>query len=59
MARNGQKDMFSRTAQLCTGIERDMAAVMAGIALEWSNGQVEGQVNRLKFIKCTLRDLAV
>jgi transposase len=33
------------------GIERDRAAVLAGIALPWSNGQVEGQVNRLKFIK--------
>jgi len=33
------------------GIERDKAAVVAGLMLAWSNGQVEGQVNRLKLIK--------
>ncbi len=33
------------------GLERDRAAVDAGLALEWSNGQVEGQVNRLKMVK--------
>jgi transposase len=33
------------------GLERDTAAVMAAIQLPWSNGQVEGQVHRLKLIK--------
>lgn len=33
------------------GIERDKAAVVAALSLEWSNGQVEGQVNRLKMLK--------
>ena len=33
------------------GLEQDLAAVEAGIGLEWSNGQVEGQVNRLKLLK--------
>jgi transposase len=33
------------------GIERDEAVVRAGLTYQWSNGQVEGQVNRLKFIK--------
>lgn len=33
------------------GIQRDYAAVKAALALPWSNGMVEGQVNRLKFIK--------
>lgn len=33
------------------GIKRDEAAVRAGLTYQWSNGQVEGQVNRLKFIK--------
>ena len=28
-----------------------MAAVQAAIETQWSNGQVEGQVNRLKTIK--------
>jgi hypothetical protein len=30
---------------------RDRAAITAAILLKWSNGQVEGQVHRLKLIK--------
>ncbi len=33
------------------GLRRDHAAVKAALCYEWSNGQVEGQVNRLKLIK--------
>ena len=33
------------------GIERDKEAVVAGLTLRWSSGQVEGQVNRLKLMK--------
>ena len=33
------------------GLKQDYDAVKAGLTLEWSNGQVEGQVNRLKMIK--------
>ena len=33
------------------GIRSDYAAVKAAFTLEWSNGPVEGHVNRLKFIK--------
>jgi transposase len=33
------------------GLERDSAAVRAALRLPYSNGQVEGQVNRLKLIK--------
>lgn len=33
------------------GIRRDYAAVRAAFSLPWSNGVVEGQVNRLKLIK--------
>lgn len=33
------------------GIERDKEAVTAGLTLEYSNGQLEGQVNRVKNIK--------
>lgn len=33
------------------GIERDKPAVAAALSLPFSNGQVEGQVNRLKLIK--------
>ncbi len=34
-----------------TGLRRDEAAVRAAMKSEWSNGQVEGQVNRLKLLK--------
>jgi len=34
-----------------TGVQQDKDAVIAGLTLAWSNGPVEGQVNRLKLIK--------
>ena len=33
------------------GLQDDHAAVQAAVALDWSNGQVEGQINRLKTLK--------
>lgn len=33
------------------GLLQDRAAVEAAMRSEWSNGQVEGQVNRLKVLK--------
>ena len=33
------------------GIQRDKPAVLAGLTLEWSQGQTEGQITRLKLIK--------
>jgi transposase len=38
-------------AGFCRGVRRDWEAVVAGLTLEWSNGPVEGQVNRLKVLK--------
>ena len=32
-------------------LRRDYDAVRAGLSLPWSNGQVEGQIHRLKLIK--------
>jgi len=37
--------------QFSKSIKQDLAAVMNALSLPWSNGQVEGQVNRLKLIK--------
>jgi len=37
--------------QFASGIKYDYDAVKAALTLDWSNGQVEGQVNRLKTIK--------
>jgi transposase len=33
------------------GLQKDLAAVRNALRYAWSNGQTEGQVNRLKFIK--------
>jgi transposase len=37
--------------EFVAGVERDKAAVMAGLTLVQNNGVVEGQVNKLKLIK--------
>jgi transposase len=37
--------------RLAKSFRRDYAAIKAGIALPWSTGPVEGQINRLKMIK--------
>lgn len=37
--------------QFAVGLRRDWEAVVAGLTLPWSNGPVEGAVNRLKLIK--------
>ena len=37
--------------QFAKGISQDMEAVTNALSLPWSNGQTEGQVNRLKLIK--------
>lgn len=34
-----------------TSLRRDYTAIQSGLSLPWSQGQVEGQVNRLKMIK--------
>jgi transposase len=36
---------------LAKGLERDAAAVTAALTLPWSQGQVEGQITRLKLLK--------
>jgi transposase len=41
----------SELGSFVKGIQRDYAAVRAACSLPWSNGVVEGHVNRLKFIK--------
>jgi transposase len=36
------------------GLKRDQEAVLAGLTVVYSNGQVEGQVNKLKLLKRTM-----
>jgi transposase len=38
-------------ARFAQGLQEDLAAITAGLTLSWSNGPVEGQVNRLKLLK--------
>jgi transposase len=38
-------------ARFARGLQKDLAAVTAGLTLPWSNGPVEGQVTRLKLLK--------
>ena len=44
-------DAFRRFA---AGIERDYDAVKAALSTRWSNGPVEGHINRLKMLKRTM-----
>ena len=37
--------------RFCDGLRRDEKAVSAAVVLPWSNGQVEGQIYRLKLVK--------
>ena len=38
-------------ANFAAGLRQDYSSVHAALSLPWSNGQTEGQVNRLKLIK--------
>lgn len=53
-------DSWMRSVRACpirelnsfvAGLERDKAAVVAGLTLPYSNGQTEGQITKLKLIK--------
>jgi transposase len=46
--------MESRSPELQSfvdSLKQDRPAVVAALTYEWSNGQVEGQINRLKTLK--------
>jgi transposase len=38
-------------ARFAQGLQEDLTAIQAGLTLPWSNGAVEGHVNRLKLLK--------
>lgn len=42
---------FTELQCFVEGIRRDEAAVRAGLELPWSQGQVEGQITKLKVLK--------
>ena len=45
------RSTFGVLHRFASGLRRDYDAVVAAVSLPWSNGQVEGQVHRLKLIK--------
>ena len=49
--RKAQLSSIAEIKSFARGLTQDKAAVEAAIKYEWSQGQVEGQVNRLKLIK--------
>jgi transposase len=51
MAKAHSRGMPRELGGFANGLKQDDAAVRAALSLEWSNAQVEGQVNRLKLIK--------
>ncbi len=44
-------EAFEPFEPFVTGVQKDKDAVLAGLTLPWSNGPLEGHVNRLKLIK--------
>lgn len=48
---NAKRTEFGQVVRFAYGLQKDISAVAAAVDTPWSNGQVEGQVNRLKAIK--------
>jgi transposase len=48
---NVEQSTVPELRSFATGLRHDAAAVTAALTYEWSNGQVEGQINKLKLIK--------
>ncbi len=46
-----QQSKIGSLARFAMGLEKDFSAVAAAVETDWSNGQVEGQINRLKMLK--------
>jgi transposase len=42
---------ISELGRFARGLQEDLAAVTAGLTLDWSNGVTEGQIHRLKLVK--------
>ncbi|MFJ4467417.1 hypothetical protein ACIP2X_07930 [Streptomyces sp. NPDC089424] len=48
---NTSSGTFLASTTFVNGLERDLAAVIAGLTLPWNSGIVEGHVNGIKMIK--------
>jgi transposase len=49
--RQAKESHITEFRSLANSIQQDRAAVAAACSLPWNQGQVEGQVNRLKWLK--------
>jgi transposase len=49
--KNAEGSQIKAITGFVTKLKDDLDAVRNGVTLKWSNGQVEGQVNRLKMLK--------
>ena len=49
--RSAVQSKLKEFVSFARGLSEDYEAVMNALRYEWSNGQLEGQVNRLKLIK--------
>ena len=49
--KRAKESRVTELGSFVNGIRRDYAAVHAACSLPWSNGIVEGHINRLKFLK--------
>ena len=48
---HAQQSVAKPLARFAQGLQRDWAAVHAGLTLPWHNGITEGHVNRIKLLK--------
>ena len=49
--RSAMRSKLREFVSFARGLSEDYTAVINALRYEWSNGQLEGQVNRLKLIK--------
>ena len=49
--RSAAQSKLKEFVSFARGLSEDYEAVMNALRYEWSNGQLEGQVNRLKLVK--------
>lgn len=49
--RQARESSLPEFRSLATSMQQDLAAVTAACSLPWNQGQVEGQINRLKWLK--------
>ena len=49
--RRAEESQLTELRSLAKGMQQDSAAIATACTLPWNQGQVEGQINRLKWLK--------